>query len=84
MKRYTAAQARQRFAEVLDAAENGQDVVIERPGVRFSVRTQSTKATRRRAPSPFFSYVDPAVLSGTWTWSWGRGGLRFAGKKGRR
>jgi len=35
MKRYTTAQARKQFAELLDAAERGQDVVIERRGVLF-------------------------------------------------
>lgn len=83
MKRFTAAQARQRLSEVLDAAERGQAVVIERRGVRFSIRTERGKKRPARS-SPFFAYVDPAVLSGDWTWTWGKGGLSFSGRSKRR
>jgi hypothetical protein len=41
MRRYTAAQARQRLAEVLDTAKSGEAVVIERRGERFRVALDS-------------------------------------------
>lgn len=77
MKRYSAAQARQQFAELLDAAEHGRPVVIERRGVRFVVEAQRPRrrpATRRRS---IIQRIDPAVTSGEWTWNWKIEGLRF-------
>ncbi len=83
MKRYTTAQARQRLAEVLDAAERGQPVVIERRGVRFVVQTQRR---RRQTPGGRMSIIaslDPAVASGAWTWAWRSTGLRFERRRRR-
>ena len=77
MKRYTVAQARQQFADVLDAAERGDPVVIERRGVRFVVEAQQR---RRRPPvrrKSMIQHLDPAVAAGQWTWSWKGEGLRF-------
>jgi antitoxin (DNA-binding transcriptional repressor) of toxin-antitoxin stability system len=77
MKRYTVAQARQQFAEVLNAAERGDPVVIERRGVRFVIEAQQ----RRRRPSArrksIIQHLDPAVAAGEWTWGWKADGLRF-------
>lgn len=78
MRRYTVAQARQRFADVLDAAEKGEAVVIERRGTRFSVRAERPRGTRARPPQePIFGEGDPAVERGLWHWAWSRSGLRF-------
>lgn len=77
MKRYTAAQARQRLSEVLDAAESKQEVVIERRGVRFSLKVEA-KPKGRKARRSHIEFVDPAVEAGQWTWEWGPGGLEFA------
>jgi len=82
MKRYTAAQARQHLSTVLDTAEAGEPVVIERRGVRFAVRTETKAATRRR--TPLVEWMDPAVETGNWTWEWASKGLRFSGRKPRR
>jgi len=82
MKRYTAAQARQHLSNVLDAAEAGEPVVIERRGVRFAVRTEKKTAARRR--TPVVEWLDPAVESGNWTWLWTSKGLGFSGHKSRR
>lgn len=82
MKRYTAAQARQNLSAVLDAAEAGESVVIERRGVRFAVRSQKKAGTRRRAP--VVTWLDPAIESGSWTWDWDAGGLRFSKRRSRR
>jgi hypothetical protein len=86
MKRYTAAAARQQFSHILDAAERGEAVVIERRGIRFLVRTEGRSASKRGpAPAPLIEFIDPAVASGQWTWDWDAGGLRFvATKRGRR
>jgi hypothetical protein len=86
MKRYTAAKARQQFSFLLDTAERGESVIIERRGVRFRIRAErqsALKATARRAP--VIEFVDPAVAAGRWSWNWRPEGLRFvAAKRGRR
>ena len=61
MKRYTAAQARQRFAEVLDAAERGQPVLVERRGVSFVVQAQRVRRLRGQRRKSLILYLDPAV-----------------------
>ena len=81
MQPYKVAEARAAFGDLLDAAERGEAVVIERRGVEFILRPQRT---RRRAPrrSPIQS-VDSSILDGQWTWAWDRGGikLRTRGKR---
>jgi antitoxin (DNA-binding transcriptional repressor) of toxin-antitoxin stability system len=83
MKRYTAAQARQQLAELLDLAERGQAVVIERRGVRFGVRMERRRRPQRKRAA-LIDLVDPAVQDGSWTWEWQDGELAFAPKKRRR
>ena len=86
MKRYTAAKARQQFSLLLDTAERGESVIIERRGIRFRIRAEqqpAPKATLRRAP--VIEFVDPAVAAGHWSWDWEPEGLRFvSAKRGRR
>lgn len=82
MKRYSAAQARQHLSDVLDAAEAGEIIVIERRGVRFAVRAERRAASRRQVP--LIEWIDPAVESGNWTWTWTAKGLRFSVRKPRR
>jgi antitoxin (DNA-binding transcriptional repressor) of toxin-antitoxin stability system len=82
VKRYTAAQARQHLSDVLDAAESGEPVVIERRGVRFAVRPERTAAQRRR--TPVVTWLDPAVERGAWTWTWTAAGLEFSARSRRR
>jgi prevent-host-death family protein len=76
MKRYTAAQARQRLARVLDEAERGEPVIIERRGVRFRVQTER-KTSGSLKGKRYFRINDPAVERGTWTWNWEPGKLEF-------
>jgi antitoxin (DNA-binding transcriptional repressor) of toxin-antitoxin stability system len=83
MKRYTVSQARMRISEVLDCAERGEAVIIDRQGVRFEVvlAKAKTKAPRKRAP--VLRVLDPAVAAGDWTWSHGPDGLTFVPGKRR-
>jgi antitoxin (DNA-binding transcriptional repressor) of toxin-antitoxin stability system len=81
MKRYTMTEARQQFAELLDAAERGRPVVIERRGVRFIVAAQRRRRRRSTARQSIIQSVDPAVASGEWTWDWRADGLRFRHKR---
>jgi antitoxin (DNA-binding transcriptional repressor) of toxin-antitoxin stability system len=76
MKRYSAAQARQNFATLLDAAEQGERVVIERHGTRFSLEAHRQRVRARKRPS-IIEHVDPVVDAGSWSWDIGRTGLRF-------
>jgi len=80
MKRYSAAQARQQFSAVLDSAEKGEPVVVERRGVRFCIRTEPAKRSSRRL-GPVIELLDPAVASGIWSWKWQSKGLRFSARK---
>jgi antitoxin (DNA-binding transcriptional repressor) of toxin-antitoxin stability system len=81
MKRYTAGQARAQLAHVLNAAERGEAVVIERRGVRFIV--QADRPRRRVVGRSVIEFADPAVIEGEWTWTSGRQGLRFS-RRGRK
>jgi len=77
------AEARARFGEMLDEAEKGTPVVIERRGVRFQLiaETDSPSATPKK---PVFDFVDAAVMSGQWTWKPAAKGLAFAARRKRR
>lgn len=83
MKHMKVAEARARFGEVLDQAENGAEVVIERRGVRFRV-TAEAPPIARRTPPILFEAVDQAVLDGQWTWQAGASGLTFSPRRKRR
>jgi antitoxin (DNA-binding transcriptional repressor) of toxin-antitoxin stability system len=77
MKRYSMAQARQRFTELLDSAEQGHPVVIERRGVRFVVEARRRDRQRSGRRKSIIARMDPAVAAGDWTWNWSAEGLRF-------
>ena len=82
MKYLKVAEARARFGEILDQAENGAAVVIERRGVRFRLGAET--GSRPAAAKPvLFEFVDPGVMSGQWTWKAGPDGLTFAGRRKR-
>ena len=77
------AAARSRIAHLLDEAERGETVVIERRGLRFevSVRGRSKIAPPRESA---FEYVDPAILDGAgWTWDWQPGRIQFRKRRPR-
>ena len=76
MKRYTVSQVRERFAEALDQADRGVPVIIERKGVRYSLKVE--RPARRPAKRPsMFKIIDPAVAAGQWTWDWDHGAMTF-------
>ncbi|HEX4405827.1 MAG TPA: type II toxin-antitoxin system prevent-host-death family antitoxin [Polyangia bacterium] len=82
MKRYSVSEARIRMAEVLDRAERGEPVTIERRGRRFKV--VAAKAPRQKRPPVTIKILDPAVEAGDWTWKWGPEGFTFVpGKTGK-
>jgi antitoxin (DNA-binding transcriptional repressor) of toxin-antitoxin stability system len=82
MKRYTSSQVRERLADVLDAAERGEEVIIERRGVRYLIRAERANPARR-SRKPLVDVVDPAVAMGEWTWTWKADGLAFSAKRRR-
>ena len=77
MKRYTASELRARLSEVLDAAERGEDVVIERGGTRFALQVHHRSRPTRARRVPLFEIVDSAEAEGRWTWAWSARGLTF-------
>ena len=77
MKRYSVAEARARFSDLLDAAEQGKPAVIERRGVRFVIRPEESQ--RRGARQKMIEYLDPDVANGQWTWEWIAEGVEFRG-----
>ena len=81
MEGYKVAEARARFGELLDEAETGAAVMIERRGVRFRIVVEPPR--RSASAKAVFDYVDPAVADGQWTWRAGRQGLSFARRKRR-
>lgn len=82
-KPFRVREARARFGEILDEAEKGSEVVIERHGVRFRVVAESPGApdAAARGRVRLFEYVDSAVDSGNWTWTTAGAGVRFAARR---
>ena len=84
MKGYKVAEARAQLGEVLDDAEKGIPVVIERRGVRFRILAEPVVSPKApKASKAVFDFVDPAVADGQWTWKTGKRGLAFAARKRR-
>jgi len=82
MKHWKVAEARARFGEILDEAEKGNPVVVERRGVRFRLTAEAAEP-RRGAAKPLFEFVDRALADGQWTWKSGPRGLTFSARKRR-
>jgi prevent-host-death family protein len=83
MHRYTVAQARQHLAEVLDEVETGEEVVIERRGVKFIVK-RAVPAKKTRPAKPRLTIEDPSVAAGAWSWDWSPGSVTFSAQEGKR
>ena len=67
----------------LDQADRGVPVIIERKGIRYSLKAEPP-ATARRWKKSVIEILDPAVAEGQWTWDLGPDGLRFRGGRSRR
>jgi len=82
MKRYPVSVARERLADILDAADAGQRVVIERRGVRYVIEAEKRRrpAARHRQPA-LIKVLDAAIRSGEWTWTWSGDNLAFAPRR---
>ena len=76
MKRYTVSQVREQLSQALDEAEQGKAVVIERRGVRYSLKVERLVRRPHRRKSRI-SYMDPALEAGQWSWEWGPKGPEF-------
>lgn len=81
MKRYTVSEARQRMADLLNDAEAGESVVIERRGVRFRLVASKPVPPRRRRN--LVVEMDPAVEEGRFSWAGGEDGLTFTRREPR-
>ena len=79
MKRYSVAQVRERLADVLNEAEQGVPIVIERRGVRYVLKVERPRRTRKSRSA--IEVLDPAVASGAWQWTLTAGGLRFSRRR---
>jgi antitoxin (DNA-binding transcriptional repressor) of toxin-antitoxin stability system len=73
MKRFLVREARAAFTDLLDAAERGEPVVIERRGVLFRLAAEPPPRRRRRTPR--IARVHDQVARGQWTWDWSADGL---------
>jgi prevent-host-death family protein len=83
MTHMKVAEARARFGEILDEAEKGTPIIIERRGVLFRVVAEADDAAPA-ATRALFDFVDPSVMSGQWTWKAGAKGLAFSRRRKRR
>ncbi len=77
MKTYSSSVARERLADVLDEAEQGKPVFIERKGVRYRLSVEPARKSRTAVPKPRIEVVDEAALEHGWTWDVTPKGLRF-------
>ena len=84
MKRFTVAEARARFGDMLDEADEGETVIIERRGVQYTVKTLPARAKKTTRNTRYFDWVDPAVMDGQWTWTLTKKGLRFTPRRPRK
>jgi hypothetical protein len=82
-KRFLVAEARARFGEILDEADQGETIIIERRGVQYLLQ-RDLREPEHAAPRSIFTWVDPAVMSGQWTWTLTKKGLRFTPRRPRK
>ena len=83
MKPLKVAEARARFGEILDEAESGTPITIERRGVRFTLSAEKAAPAKVSKPA-LFARVDAQVLTGQWTWKPSARGLAFSARRKRR
>jgi antitoxin (DNA-binding transcriptional repressor) of toxin-antitoxin stability system len=83
MKRFTVAEARARFGDLLDEVDQGRAVIIQRRDLQYTLKPLATRKPRTRRASPF-AWVDPAVARGEWTWDPAPTGVRFRPRQSRK
>jgi hypothetical protein len=82
MKRYSVVHVRERLADVLDEAEAGHPVFIERRGVRYVLKVEQPESkARRRKRQPRIETIDRSVENGQWQWTLSAKGLRFRSRR---
>jgi len=79
MERYSVADARKRFSELLNTAEAGETIVIERHGVKFTLVASAPRSGPRK--KNLVIEMDPAVEAGQFTWETDPDGLTFSRRK---
>lgn len=84
VKRYPVSVARERLADILDAADAGQRVVIERRGVRYVIAAEQRRPVAPRRRRALIKVLDPSLRSGEWTWTWQNDGVAFAPRRAAR
>ncbi|MEE2775715.1 MAG: type II toxin-antitoxin system prevent-host-death family antitoxin [Acidobacteriota bacterium] len=73
MVRVTATEARRRLFKLMDAVERGEEVTLERRGVRFRLALEAHGPSPEIPSSPL-RILDPDLLDGEWTWQTGEDG----------
>ncbi len=84
MKHLKVAEARARFGEILDEAEMGNAVVIERRGMLFRLVAEPCPARSTTPAASPFAKIDDDVMAGQWTWTAAASGLRFSPRRKKR
>lgn len=68
MTRMTATEARRQLFKLLDEVEKGEEVVLERGGVRFRLTMDQKRKTAVETPESPLIVKDPDFLDRDWTW----------------
>lgn len=75
---YNVAAARKELSTILNLAESGESVLIERNGTRFRLSAEPRVV---RAPSkeqePYVTLLHPSLEAGEWDWHLGPSGAEF-------
>ena len=81
MPRFTVTEARKQLFRLLDSAEKGEEVILERRGTRFRLMLDPGPKSGDQSIAPL-NVTDEEVLSGEWTWTAGaEGKLQFQARK---
>lgn len=83
VKVYSVSLARARLADLLDAAERGERVFIERRGIRHAI-TVAEPSAKWGGGRPRLQIVDEDVEAGSWSWEWKADGVQFKAPRKRR
>lgn len=81
MTRLSAKRAQEELPRLLDAVEQGEEVLVERGGRRFRLSLVLAEPDGPTGTSPLV-VDDPEVLSGNWSWVAGEDGqLEFRARR---